>query len=364
MLPVRIAGTGIAGLTLALALRRAGLDNVELFAPGPQAAKDPGLILPPNATRILNALGLGESLEAHSVEPTLMAERAWHSGYLLTQRPLGNFARQRYGAPHVVIGEAALEEMLHSQLSAYGPAGTGAAAGEALLVGCDGAASIVRDALGYPRALENSTLSAWRGRINPAEVPAGIDARTITTWIGPGQIFRHWPSPEHGGVELLAILPKASTSLSHAFQNWHPAVRLLLQHSQAMHSQPIAESPPISQWYHANQVLLGDACHLVHPYLQQSAALAMEDAWVLTRMLDRWEEESTTAFRDYERYRKVRINRVRAEAQSRWEEATLGRGPSAQRRNLRISLTNRFLPEMAMHQLDWLYGYDCISGFD
>ncbi len=382
MLGVRIAGAGVAGLTLALALRQAGIANVELYSTsqqrdaeqypeqGPEQGpeQDPGLILPPNATRILSALGLGHALSTNSIEPTLMAERAWRSGYLLTQRPLGEFAQQRYGAPHVVIAEPTLEHILRERLHGYGlpvlttPIPSGG--GTHILVGCDGPESRVRRSMGYPSATGAADYAIWRARISTADAPAGLGAKTITTWLGPQQIFRHWPGCKPETIELQAICPVTVADIHVAFRDWNPILRTAIQRSREHRIQALAASPPISDWYRNNQVLLGAACHPLHPYLQQDTALAMEDAWVLARMLDRWEEETATALRDYERYRKVRIQRVRAATKSHWEQAILPPGAKAQTRNLKISLLNRFLPEMAMQQLDWLYGYDCVAGFD
>ena len=31
--------------------------------------------------------------------------------------------------------------------------------------------------------------------------------------------------------------------------------------------------------------------------------------------------------------------------------------------HLGTALSTRFLPEIAMQKLDWVYGYDCIKGF-
>lgn len=376
MRAVRIAGTGVPALTLALALCRSGLQNVELFAAATEPAKDPGLSLSPNATRVLNALGLGQALDTHSVEPSLMVERAWRSGYLLTQRPLGKFARQRYGAPHMVIPEPVLEDIMRAELQAYdvgfsaGDAlgrdlpGGSPVAGAHIVVGCDGPQSRVRQAMGYSTDPLVSDYSLWRARADKAVAGRSLDTNAVVSWVGPRQAFGHWPGAAAGCLELLAIFPNASGRVDQAFANWHPSVRALIDRSQGQHSQPLTETPPISQWYHEDWVLLGDACQLVHPYLQQGTAVAIEDAWVLARMLDRWEEEVTSAFRDYERYRKVRVNRLRAETRSRWEQATLAAGIGAQRRNVKLSLMSRFLPEMAMAQLDWLYGYDCIKGFE
>ncbi len=361
---VRIDGNGTAALSLALGLRRAGFEDVALAG---SETHDPALDLSPNATRILAALGLGETLTGFAFEPALITQRAWHSGYLLTQRPLGSFARDRYGAPHLIVDEGALRDTLREQLHHLGvteraPDLTHDT--DTLLIGCHTQSSI-RRAMGYDQDTATPSWISWRATVAGARAPRHLDPRAITSWIGPEQTFRHWPGADGRSLSLQALVPAAAgRDIAAAFSAWHPTVRRLIDAARDEHHAPLWEEPVLEQWYQHNLVLLGDACHRLHPYLQQGVALALEDAWVLARMLERWEEEVHHALHDYERFRRARVNRVRAETRWRWAEAIQSAGWRAQGRNLRDSLMNRFLPEMTMQQLDWLYGYDCIKGFD
>jgi 2-polyprenyl-6-methoxyphenol hydroxylase-like FAD-dependent oxidoreductase len=61
-------------------------------------------------------------------------------------------------------------------------------------------------------------------------------------------------------------------------------------------------------WHRGRVVLVGDAAHCCPPTLAQGAAMSLEDAWVLVRMLtdsDSWDDALFQAY--YER----RITRVR-----------------------------------------------------
>ena len=84
---------------------------------------------------------------------------------------------------------------------------------------------------------------------------------------------------------------------------------------------------------------------------------------MLSRMMERWDDEPHQGFADYERYRKPRARRLRAFATHQFALHTLKDPAARWRRNLSLSLTSRFLPEITMRKLDWLYGYDCIRGF-
>ncbi len=152
--------------------------------------------------------------------------------------------------------------------------------------------------------------------------------------------------------------------MASAFSHWHEDVARLVESATDVTRSATVEREPISHWYDRRVALLGDACHPVGPHLQQGASLAMEDAWVLSRMLERWEDEPAKGFADYERYRKVRLGRFRQGQRRHLAEVTAENSGEAWRRNLRLSLTSRFLPEIAMQRMDWLYGYDCIKGFE
>ena len=66
---VYIAGAGIAGLTLALALAKFGATVVVLERNKSIQEIGAGLQLSPNARRVLNQLGLDKAISAKSFEP-------------------------------------------------------------------------------------------------------------------------------------------------------------------------------------------------------------------------------------------------------------------------------------------------------
>jgi len=169
-------------------------------------------------------------------------------------------------------------------------------------------------------------------------------------------------------VEFIAIVRdgfrSSNETLASHFAAWHANVGSLIRSSQPVVSKPVTEHEPIAQWYDRRVVLLGDACHALAPHLQQGAALAIEDAWVLSRMLERWEDEPIDGFNEYQRHRKVRVTRVRRASRVFAALWCLDTPRQILWRNLKLSLASRFLPEIAMQQLDWLYGYDCIRGFE
>jgi salicylate hydroxylase/6-hydroxynicotinate 3-monooxygenase len=96
----------------------------------------------------------------------------------------------------------------------------------------------------------------------------------------------------------------------------------------------LIDRDPHSQWSQGNITLLGDACHPMTPYMAQGAAMAIEDAAMLSRCLANVDRDGVAvAFRRFEATRKPRTSRVQLS-----------------------SRTNTWLKERT--DPDWVYGYD------
>jgi salicylate hydroxylase len=148
------------------------------------------------------------------------------------------------------------------------------------------------------------------------------------------------------------------------FAGWHPMIHKLIDATDEAFKWALFDRDPLPTWSRGAVTLLGDACHPMRPYLAQGAAMAIEDAWVLSRMLERWEDEPATGIAEYERYRRPRTARVQLRSRDQGKEFHLSARRDVLRRNSKLALASRYLPEIAMRQFDWLHGYDCVRGFE
>jgi salicylate hydroxylase len=97
-LKILIAGGGIGGITALLALRQRGIE-AELFEQAEAFTQvGAGIQVSCNATRILQRLGLGESLKRIAYYPEGRDYRAWDDGGRLYYTPLGRRAATAVGA--------------------------------------------------------------------------------------------------------------------------------------------------------------------------------------------------------------------------------------------------------------------------
>jgi 6-hydroxynicotinate 3-monooxygenase len=119
-----------------------------------------------------------------------------------------------------------------------------------------------------------------------------------------------------------------------AFASFHPQVQHVLEACPSVHKWALFDRDPLPRWSDGNITLLGDACHPMTPYMAQGAAMAIEDAAVLSRCLKGVAREGVAdAFRRFEATRKPRTSRVQ-----------------------RSSRTNTWLKSRT--DPDWVYGYD------
>lgn len=86
---VVIVGSGVAGLALAVALRRAGIDYVIVERAAELSFVGAGIQLSPNATRILARMQVLEHLQERLVRPGQHRFVDWRDASALLTTPLG-----------------------------------------------------------------------------------------------------------------------------------------------------------------------------------------------------------------------------------------------------------------------------------
>ena len=330
---VVVAGAGIGGLTLAIALRRRGA-RVRVFERANHlGAVGAGIGLPANGVKALQTLGLGESV----TRAGMIVRRA--AILDARGRPLGaevdlTSVYQEIGASLVALHRARLHALLLDALGSgvvttgahvvsfeqtadvvYVALMTGERVEAKLLVGADGLHSNVRAQVVGNDPPVYSGYTSWRG-VTPANAVT-VPARTTESW-GRGERFGIVPIG-FGEIYWFAVADAPPNrrdtdvrgELMARFGSWHEPVAAIIEATppERIMRTDIYDRAPIERWHSGRVVLLGDAAHPMTPNLGQGAGQAIEDAVVLDECLAQATsiEEALT---HYEQRRVARANGI------------------------------------------------------
>lgn len=391
---VIIAGAGIGGLTAALAFAQRGY-TVRLFEQAARIeAAGAGIQLSPNATHILDRLGVLERLLPSAVRPAVVTLKDARNLRTLAMVPLGASGQARWKAPYLVAHRGDLQGALMaviahipeiqfvtdakvSGLVAHSRGITasiliGSKAEEVagfLLIGADGVWSSIRGLDGSAKSKFTGEL-AWRATVS-AESEAGAafaeiaQPDCVTTFLHPGFHLVAYPMRGGAAFNLVAFTKgeriaegwsgKADAAiLSRAMHGTAPALTSLAAGAGPWTAWPVHTVDPHHAWTSSDgTALIGDAAHAMTPFAAQGAAMAIEDAATLAASVAEAPDNLSGALASWEKSRKTRIARVARRGALNhlaWHAA----GPVALARNLVLKMRS---PETLAADLDWLYGW-------
>jgi 2-polyprenyl-6-methoxyphenol hydroxylase-like FAD-dependent oxidoreductase len=331
-LRVLVVGGGVAGLALGRALQRRGCfpDIIERNAGWSDAGT--GMYLPGNALRALRALELDAEVEKRGarIETQRFCD---HRGRLLREVNLGSVwtetgpcvaihradlhvaLRETKDAPPVRMG-ITLVSLTQTVESAIVHLSDGSRERYDLVVGADGIGSSVRllafDDVG-PRALNQW---GWRfvipcpPQIATWSVLMNRKSACLSMPIGGGRAYCYLDLMGREPPTSLAISTDRLQEVLADFEGPAIAIREALEGSIAIHAAPI-EEVVLDSWSLGRALLVGDAAHAMSPNMAQGAAMAIEDALVLTECLSEQVSIGAT-LSAYEARRRPRVGWVQA----------------------------------------------------
>lgn len=389
MLQVLIAGGGIGGLSLALALAKRGIGSHVFEGREAPQREGAGIQLGPNAARLLVDLGLGDAIEKVAVAPDCIVVNDGLSGRELARLPLGRWMAERHGAPYWVVHRANLYDVLwqnalNSRLITTEPGRTvtdindvpGAdhiniafaqgndAAGD-VLVGADGIWSNTRRQINPNATLGFTGMIAARAVVPRAQVPPRFAKSATGVWLAPSAHVVHYPV--NGGDEVAIV---AIAHSDEASEGWNTAVGhdVVMRRFDGLASvlqDFLMSIPDWRQWalYRTEQaphwskgriVLIGDAAHPILPFLAQGGAMAIEDGYELAACLARSDaSDLVAALETFSLRRRQRVAKVQAASVENGRVYHL-KGLAALARNAALEA----LPgSLFMRRYDWIYGY-------
>jgi 2-polyprenyl-6-methoxyphenol hydroxylase-like FAD-dependent oxidoreductase len=384
-IPFLIVGGGIGGLATALALSRKGYQVHLLEQASTFAEIGAGIQLAPNASSVLDHLGVLDEISTCAVYPRRMLLVDALSGETLTAADLGEPFLRAFRYPYLVMHRNDLLTILlnacqqskaitletNRHVVAVEDLGDGVRVRCAdgttyvsdALIGADGLRSIVRTLVIDDQEPLCEGFVAYRGAI-PAEEAiehAGLD--TIRFWIGPNLHFIQYPLRRGELYNQVAVFKSeryradsddwgTEEELEAHFAQTHESVQRSLTRIKRDRHWTMYDRLPIENWTRHHITLLGDAAHPMFQYIAQGACQALEDAACLADALTRHEGDVSKGFLAYQAERIPRTARVQRTARL-FGDIIHSAGAAALRRN--EVLAQRADDDYT--HMDWFYAY-------
>jgi len=334
---VIVIGAGVGGTSAALTLQKLGHEVVVYDRMRENRPVGAALSLWSNGVKVLNWLGLGPQVAALGGRMDDMAYYDGHTGDELCRFSLAPVTAQTGQRPYPVARADLQQLMMDAVGSAHihlGKQLTGVAESHGvvtatfadgstdtadLLIGADGARSLVRDYVTEPTGIRPersySGYVNYNGLVTADERIGPLDQ--WTTYVGDGKrcavmpvagdrfyFFVDVPGPS-------GVIEDRMAALEAAFGSWGaPGVRALLDGidpDESLNRVEIWDIDPFDTWVRGRVAILGDAAHNTAPDIGQGACSALEDSFALGIVF----ATSTLGVEDsLKRYERIRTERA------------------------------------------------------
>ena len=312
---IGILGGGIAGLSVALALRQQGCNPRVYERRAVPTTMGAGVTLWPNASFVLDQLGLLRDIEAIGGRPLTMRRQDAEGNALggldiaLLDRTMGypTYTVLRRDLQAVLLAHAARagipvafgHRAVSIELDAHGRAVTHFENGESirpdLLIGADGRmASVAR------KFVAGDNTPIYQGFVNWIGVAQGphalVDDISIQDFWGAGERFGcvavrpelvYWAAAQARPLNKATPTADMRKEVADLFARWPAPVSSIIRATpeNAIRLIAVHDLEPLHTWSRENVLLVGDAAHAPLPTSGQGACQALEDAWHLARCL-------------------------------------------------------------------------------
>ena len=385
---VIIVGCGIAGPSLAIALKKAGIDS-SIYEEHDTRYNFGLLSLTPNTFNALDILGISsEVLEnGYQVDGVNFYSS---DGNMIGRMGSTSEMKERYGSGTVMIRRMLLNKILCDKAESLGIRiewgkklrkieivekqniiayfEDEAETEGGLLIGCDGIHSKTRRLTmpDFPEPTYTGTVLV--GGIIDETTDISLTPNTYHMTIGKNLHFGNLVEDSGGKLWWTYVpyqeeLVKNKTRAS--WDEWEKKLLTLLQDDHEILKKsvkrtketllylPIYNIPHLPTWHKDLVCLVGDAAHAISPHAGQGATMAIEDAVVLAKCL-RDVPDTQEAFVSFEKLRKKRTEKVVKVAQQLGNTFSMTNPVQKWFRN---KVTIPMFIKRGLKSADWIYSY-------
>ncbi|WP_279512623.1 FAD-dependent monooxygenase [Meridianimarinicoccus aquatilis] len=379
---ITIVGAGIGGLAAAIALARRGANVRVLERANALQEVGAGIQISPNGMAVLVALGVDFGLIPRSVIGKKVSLLDGRTGRLALSLDLNAIKTPH---PWLFAHRADLLDCLTAAARDAGvviETGVPVAAVDLVdggvdlefwdntnlttrvVIGADGVHSVARQAVDRVSKPRFTGQVAWRALV-PGDGTAAPEARV---YMGSGRHLVTYPLRGGHLTNIVAVQERQAwtedgwhhqddpNNLRHAFKDFGPEVRDLLDQVDETHLWGLFRHAVAPNWHKGPVTLVGDAVHPTLPFMAQGACMALEDAWALAASMS-LHNTPEMAFAAYQASRRARCVKIVAAANTNARAYHFGNvlRPLA---HTAMRMSQAIAPNAPLRRLAWLYEYD------
>ncbi|MFP3831497.1 FAD-dependent monooxygenase [Chryseobacterium sp. SIMBA_028] len=340
---ISIIGAGIGGLTLGNILKQHQYDFT-LYESAPAIKPvGAGIMMAVNAMQVFDQLGLKEKIEnagnkIHRITLSNESMKPFSKTEILE-------LEKKYNSCNVAIHRAELQRILAENLD---PAAirlnhslkaiekkenyilefdNGTRVESTIVFGADGIKSPIRNQILKTGTIRSSGQKCWRGLVD-FELPEKHHHEAFEMW-GKGKRFGFVKISEKK-IYWYACINERSfgryLELTDIFKEYHSLVLKLIEATakENIICNEISDLTPIPKWYSENLCLIGDAAHATTPNMGQGACQAIEDAYIIGKLLEN-NQDFNSVFEEFQKIRRKKVDYIVSTSRtigkiSQWEK--------------------------------------------
>lgn len=363
MNPISIIGAGIGGLTLGSILKQQNLDFT-IYESAPEIKPvGAGIMMAVNAMQIFEKLGLKEKIEnsgnnIHGISITDEKLKTISTTNVLA-------LEKKFNSCNVAIHRADLQNILADNLdfekiklnyslktiekkeNYHLHFENGNEIESKIVFGADGIHSKVRNQIIQTGKIRNAEQKCWRG-LTTFELPEKYLHHALEIW-GKGKRFGFVKLSDNK-VYWYALINQSNftenMNLSDIFSDFDPLVLQILESTKQENIilNDIIDLAPIRKWFAENLCLIGDAAHATTPNMGQGACQSIEDAYVLSKLLEN-DKNFNSVFEEFQKIRRKKVDYI---VNTSWK---IGQISQWEKANTLRNFVMRLIPESTNHKM-------------
>jgi len=324
---ISIIGGGIGGLTLGNVLKQHNID-FKIYESAPEIKPvGAGIAMAGNAMQIFDKLGLKEKIENAGTKMHAL---------IITDEKLQTISKtdvlkleRQYNVCNIAIHRADLQRILSENISEqiilnkrlskiekkenyHLTFEDNSEIESEIVFGADGVKSLIRNQILKSGEIRNAKQKCWRG-ILTTEIPEKYSHNAFEIW-GKGKRFGFVKLSENTLYWYALVNEKFYSddiNLLETFTEFHPDIldMIFKTSKENIILNDIIDIKPMNNWSVQNLCLIGDAAHATTPNMGQGGCQAVEDAYVIGKLLET-EKDWNQVFHQFEKIRKQKVHHI------------------------------------------------------